>query len=176
MLKPAREAFGTKRLQHVRRADIEALVTRMSKVGGRSGKGRSPRTVALMLTVLVKCLSEAVAECIIATNPARHVRKPTRTHTEMQTWRAPEMRRFLERVADEPLVGAWHLSALGLRRGEVLGLRWRDIDFEAGVIQVRQARVQAGREIVTNEPKIARGRRTILMHPALAAALKETRR
>ena len=176
VLKPAREAFGRTRLQQLRRADIEALVTRMLKSGGRKGDGRSPRTVALFLTVLTKALNEAVAEGIIATNPAKHVRKPSRPHTEMQTWSAAEMRRFLDVVTDDPLIGAWHLSALGLRRGEVLGLRWRDVDFEGGHIHVRQARVQAGREVVVNEPKTARGRRTIPMHPALAAALKETRR
>ena len=93
----------------------------------------------------------------------------------MHTWTAQQMATFLEAVDDDALVGAWHLSALGLRRGEVLGLRWSDIDFEAGVLHVRQARVQAGREVVTNEPKTARGRRTLPMHPALITALKATK-
>jgi integrase len=174
-LKPAREAFGATRLQSLARADVETLVRSMLTSGGRTRDGRSPRTVALLLTILRKCLNDAEAEGLIATNPAARVKKPARQEREMHTWTAQQMTTFLDAVDDDPLVGAWHLSALGLRRGEVLGLRWSDIDFEAGVLHVRQARVQAGREVVTNEPKTARGRRSLPMHPALTAALKATR-
>lgn len=173
--KPAREALGSIRLQRLTRADVERLVRDALNTGGRGGKGRSPRTVGLLLTLLVKCLKDAEAEGLVATNVAARVRKPRQEHREMETWTAEQMGAFLAHVEQDPLVGCWHLSALGLRRGEVLGLRWSDVDFERGVLHVRQARVQAGREVVTNEPKTARGRRTLPMHPALIAALRATR-
>ena len=174
-LKPARDAFGSTRLQRLTRADVERLVRSMLVSGGRTGTGRSPRTVALLLTILVKCLSDAVHEGLVAQNAAARVRKPAQRHQEMSTWTMEEMAAFLAHVADDALVGAWTLSSIGLRRGEVLGLRWSDVDFERGVLHVRQARVQAGPKVVVNEPKTARGRRTIPMHAGLVAALKLTR-
>jgi integrase len=175
-LKPARRALGSRRVQDLRRADFEALVATLSREGGHTHSGRSPRTIGLLIGLLRKAFDEAVIEGIVATNPARHVKKPTAVHREMRTWTAAQMRTFLAAVADDDLAGAWALSALGLRRGEVLGLRWSDIDFDAGVLHVRQARVQAGSVIVTNAPKTARGRRTVPMHADLAEALRHTRR
>lgn len=174
-LKPARAAFGSTRLQRLTRADVERLVRSMLASGGRDGSGRSPRTVALALTILVKALNDAVHDGLIATNPAARVRKPAQQHREMETWTPQQMSTFLAHVEEDPLVGAWHLSALGLRRGEVLGLRWSDVDFERGVLHIRQARVQAGAAVVVNEPKTARGRRTLPMHAGLVAALRATR-
>ena len=174
-MKPARAEFGSTRLQRLTRADVERLVRDMLATGGRGGTGRSPRTVALLLTILVKSLNDAVHEGIVATNVAARVRKPAQQHREMETWTPEQMSAFLAAVEDDPLVGAWHLSALGLRRGEVLGLRWSDVDFERGVLHVRQARVQARNTVVVNEPKTARGRRTLPMHPGLVAALRATR-
>lgn len=174
--KPAREAFGTMKLQKLRREHVEALTRSMLASGGRTGTGRSPRTVSLLLTVLSKCLGDALDDELVTTNAAARVKKPARAHTEMSTWTAEQMRTFLNAVDDDPLVGAWNLSALGLRRGEVLGLRWSDVDFEKGVINIRQARVQAGKEVVVNEPKTSRGRRTLPLHPALVTALRTTQR
>lgn len=175
-LKPAREALGGRRVQQLRRGDIEALVTDMLATGGNSKTGRSPRTVAILIGLLRKALDEAVVEGIISVNPARYVKKPPQQPHEMKTWTATQMRAFLDHVAEDDLAGAWALTALGLRRGEVLGLRWSDIDFENRVLHVRQARVLAGREVVTNAPKTARGRRSIPMHAGLIDALKLTRR
>jgi integrase len=175
-LKPAREALGARRVQQLRRGDIEALVTDMLASGGNAKTGRSPRTVAILIGLLRKALDEAVVEGIISTNPARYVKKPPQQVHEMKTWTAAQMRTFLDHVEDDDLSGAWALTAMGLRRGEVLGLRWSDIDFENRVLHVRQARVLAGREVVTNAPKTARGRRSIPMHAGLIEALKLTRR
>jgi integrase len=63
----------------------------------------------------------------------------------------------------------------GLRRGEVLGLQWTDIDFTVGVLHVRRTRVDVGTEgIVTRPPKTSRGRRTLPLDPPLVAALRHT--
>jgi integrase len=93
----------------------------------------------------------------------------------MRVWTAEQMGAFLTHVEDDDLAGAWHLSALGMRRGEVLGLRWSDVDLEAGVVHVRQSRVQAGRDVHTGDPKTDRGRRDVPLHPAAIAALRQTR-
>jgi integrase len=58
----------------------------------------------------------------------------------MKTWTKEELRAFLEAIADERLHALWHTIAMtGMRRGEALGLRWGDVDFEAGRLAIRRA-------------------------------------
>lgn len=172
---PRRE-LGHVRLQKLTRADVEALVRKMAKEGGNGGAGRSPRTISLMLTVLGKVMKEAVREGYVGSNVVDRVRKPRRAPKEMQTWTAAQMSTFLTSITNDPLVGVWHVAALGLRRGELLGMRWSDIDLDASTLVIRQARVQAGKETVIGDPKTDRGRRTVPLHPAAVAALRETKR
>jgi integrase len=173
-LKPAREALGRKPLQRVTRADVERLARTMLTEGGRGGTGRSPRTVALLLTILGKAFGDAVDDDLLHRNVVERVRKPRSQHTEMHTWTAEQVRQFLAHVTDDPLIGLWHLTMRGLRRGEVMGLRWCDVDLDAGVVHVRQDRVQAGPQVVTGPPKTARGRRSIPLDTEAVAALRST--
>jgi len=174
-LTPVRAAIGTKRLQRVDRADIEAIVAAMLRQGGRAGTGRSPRTVSLLLTILGKAFRDAQAEDLIARNPCEHVRKPSGQHQEMAVWDAGQAARFIDHVAAHPLAGPLNLTMRGLRRGEILGLQWGDVDFARGVLHVRRTRVQAGSAgVVVGPPKTARGRRTLPLDPPLVAALRHT--
>ena len=67
----------------------------------------------------------------------------------------------------------WHTLAMtGLRRGEALGLRWQDVDLEAGRLAVRRALVPCGREVLVSEPKTARGRRVVALDPETVEVLK----
>jgi integrase len=67
----------------------------------------------------------------------------------------------------------WHLAAgTGMRRGEVLGLRWADVDLDRARVAVRRTLVLAGGRVVTSEPKTARGRRSIAIDPRTVAALR----
>jgi integrase len=88
----------------------------------------------------------------------------------MRTWTAIELRGFLEHVEVERLAALWMLAAsTGMRRGEVLGLRWIDVDLDRARVAVRQTLVVAGREVVTSEPKTSRGRRSIALDPRTVA-------
>jgi integrase len=172
---PARTAFGSKRLQHLERADIERLVTTMLRTGGRTGTGRSPRTVSLLLTILCKAFKDAQADDLLGRNPVQHVKKPSTTHTEMNVWDSAQAATFIAHVADHRLAGPLTLTMHGLRRGEVLGLQWRDIDLTRGVVHIRRTRTQAGsRGVVVGPPKTTRGVRTLPLSGSLTAALKHT--
>lgn len=68
------------------------------------------------------------------------------------------------------------MMTTGLRRGEVLGLRWSDLDLDAATVSIRSTRIRYGSTIATSTPKTARGNRTIALGPATVAALRVWRR
>ena len=74
------------------------------------------------------------------------------------------------------LHAAWRLSLYGLRRGEVLGLRWSDIDLKAHTLTVNQARVLVEYRIRIEQPKSRNGKRTLPIDDALVAALTQLRK
>jgi integrase len=96
---------------------------------------------------------------------------------EMQVWSPQQLRTFLDHVRDDRLYAAWLLLATtGMRRGEVAGLRWVDVDLDAGRVSPRRPRVVVNHEVIVSEPKTAKGRRSIALDPATVTALRDHRR
>ena len=106
-------------------------------------------------------------------NVAASMKKVPRVRREMATYTPDEIRRVL-RAADKDRNGhLWYLALSGLRRGEIAGLRWSDIDFDAGTITIARNRVQAGAaNVVENEPKTLSSCRTLPLDEGLVAVLK----
>lgn len=175
-VKPAVEQLGHLPLQDLTKAHIDALVNAMLAGGRRVGtKGRplAPSTVTLMLTVLSMVLKDAVDQGLVVRNVARLVKRPpNNSKPEMATWTAEQAAAFLAHVTDDRLYLAWCMSLYGLRRGEVLGLRWCDLDLEAATITVRVTRVIIDGEVVHSEPKSERGKRTLPLDPPMVAAAR----
>jgi len=95
-------------------------------------------------------------------------RKPRDEDLERRAVRA-----FLEATRDDRLYPLWRLLALtGMRRGEVLGVKWEDIDLEAGRLSVRRSLIPLGHEVIVSEPKTARGRRSIALDVETVEVLK----
>ncbi len=133
----------------------------------------SARTVATMLTVLSSALDDAMEEGLVARNAARLVKRPTVGHHEMTSWTPQQAVRFREHIREDRLAACWLLTLAGLRRSEILGLRWSDVDFEAGTVSVTQGRViVAGHGTVTGDPKSKRSRRALPMPADVLTALK----
>ena len=109
-------------------------------------------------------------------NMARLVKPPEHTPRERETWTKAEVRKFLAKASSDRLHVAWRLSLYGLRRGEVLGLRWSDIDLRAGTLTVDQARVLVEYRIRIEEPKSRNGKRTLPLDSELVAGLTALRR
>ena len=110
----------------------------------RKGEGLSPRTVRYIHTILSSALRDAVDAGLIPANPARRAHPPTAKQArapEMHPWTAGQLRAFLAWSArNSPLHPAWYVLAMtGMRRGELLALRWRDIDLDAGTITIRRS-------------------------------------
>ncbi|MFI6331897.1 tyrosine recombinase XerC [Micromonospora chersina] len=174
-LKHARAHIGHMELQKVTKADIDAMVTKLLASGRRVGNVRttklSPRTVNAMLGLLAAVFEDAVKQGFLGRNVVKLAERPKQSTTEMRTWTADNAAAFLQAVKDERLYAAWQFSLYGLRRGEVLGLRWSDVDLVAKTITVRWARTSVAGEIVEKEPKTDRGRRTLPLDDELVDAL-----
>lgn len=95
---------------------------------------------------------------------------------EMRTWSAPELRAFLEHVQGDRLYAAWRLAAsTGVRRGELLGLRWVDVDLAAGHVAVRQTLTAVRGKLLFDAPKTARSRRSVALDTETVTALRSWR-
>ena len=118
-------------------------------------------------------LEDAVKQGTLSRNVAKMVERPQQHKKDMKTWTEGQAATFLEAVANDRLSAAWQLSLYGLRRGEVLGLRWSDMNLDAKTITIRKARVEVtGVGVVEGEPKTERGKRTLPLDDALASALR----
>jgi integrase len=103
------------------------------------------------------------------------VDRPRAAKQEMR-WSVDEARQFLDAAAGDRYVALWTLAlTTGMRRGELLGLKWPDIDFEAGKLAVRRTLVTVAYQIRWSEPKTAASRRVVALDPATAAALRAHR-
>jgi integrase len=121
---------------HLKRLSVPIV---QAFLNGKLRAGLSVRNVHIMRQVLSAALSRAVREELITRNVARLVELPAWEPSVVVPWSPTEALAFLQAAVDDPLYPAFVLLLLyGLRRGEVLGLRWQDIDIEAQVIHVRQ--------------------------------------
>lgn len=179
-LRPVRERLGARTLQSVSKADVENLVDWMltsgRRRGGRAGTGLGPRSVRLTLGRLKAAFEMAVDEGRLVRNVVKLVTPPEYTPGERATWSRTEVRRFLRVATKDRLHAAWRLSLYGLRRGEVLGLRWSDVDLRAKTLSVSQARVLVDYKVRIEPPKSRNGKRTLPLDDELVSALTELRK
>ena len=169
--------IGHVRLSALTGSTLTALYGALLAGGGKEGRALSPTTVRLVHRVLTKALSDAVESRLLAANPAQHAKVPARRRTEMRTWNARQAEAFLRSAVGDRLYAAWLLAlACGLRRGELAGLRWADVDLEQQTLSVvSQRTTDADWQIVTKEPK-GTSRRTIDLGGQAVAALRAHRR
>jgi integrase len=142
---------------------------RRPQAGGKPGTGLSGRTARLTLGRLSAALDMAVLEGKLARNVARLVTPPEHIPRERETWSKPEVQKFLAKASRDRLHAAWRLSPYGLRRGEVLGLRWSDIDLNARTLTVNQSRVLVEYQVRLEEPRSRNGKRTLPWMTLLSA-------
>lgn len=101
--------------------------------GGEGGRPLSAKTVANTAGVLSIALGDAVRLKLIPHNVSKDARLPLPGRREMNAWTEPEAAAFLASVAHDRLFPLWRLAlSTGMRRGELAGLRWRDVDLAAG--------------------------------------------
>jgi integrase len=99
----------------------------------------------------------------------------TTTEPTAKSWPLAEAERFRAAVSDHRLFGCWLLSMYGMRRSEVLGLRWSAVDLDTGTLSVRRGRVAVGGQAVEGAPKSRRSRRDLPLPADVVAALRVLR-
>lgn len=146
-------------IQRLTALDLQSLYGRL-----RAG-GLSAAMVGLLHVVLNAALAQAVRWDLLARNPAAAVTKPERRPAPIRYWSPDESARFLAVHQDDPEHGAlWQLALLtGMRRGELLALRWSDVDVARQTITIGRTltRTRAGKLIVGTTTKTPNSLRTI---------------
>ena len=159
-------ALGKLRPQH-----IQAYYSHALRAGRADGKGSlSPKTVLHIHRVLREALQHAVRWQVLSRNPADAVQPPTLSPAEVH--------RILTVAEGTPHGALVHTAIItGLRRGELLGLRWQDVDLEAALLHVRQAaQCLPGQGWIFRQPKTKHSRRPVALAPWTVRVLKEHRR
>ncbi|MFF0343479.1 tyrosine-type recombinase/integrase [Kribbella sp. NPDC004875] len=169
--------IGSMRLQAVRSATLTAMYKELSTSGGQGGKGLSSRSVEYINAILRKALNDAVnADRLIPSNPCKTAKRPRREVKSIGTiWAAHELRTFLGLAESHRLYAFYRLSAYsGARRGELLFLRWSDVDWATPAIHIRGTAGMVGGQRTEGTPKSGR-ERTVSLDPETMAILREHR-
>lgn len=157
-----------------------AVLTRhyalLLEAGGYQGRPLSPTTVRTVHRVLNKAFSDAIRDELIEHNPVARAVPPKRQRYEARVWTAEEAVRFLTSARSDRLYAAWLVAlSCGLRRGELAGLRWRDLDLARGTLSVTTQRTtDTDYKIITKAPK-GTGRRMVDLGDGTVRALQAHR-
>jgi integrase len=174
--------LGAIPLQSLEPSHLNALYAELLVSGRRDGHGGlSARTIRYLHTIVHRMLRDATRWGRAARNVASLADPPSAKAArapEMRWWTPQQLRDFLAQVAEEPLFASFRLAAMtGLRRGEVYGLLWRDVDLDAGKLTVqRQLRTIRGQLDHVEITKSSAGRRTIDLDPGTVTALRAWRK
>ncbi|WP_235834215.1 tyrosine-type recombinase/integrase [Actinomadura logoneensis] len=169
--------IGGAKLQAVRPAQITKLYRDLITEGGRSGAGLSPRTVAYVHAVLRKAFRDAVeVEQLIPSNPVERAKRPKSRPGELgQIWTPDQLRTFLDHASAHRLSAFFHLAAYtGARRGELLNLRWRDVDFTGSQIYIKGSASFVAGQRIEGTTKSGRSR-VVSIAPGTVKVLKSHR-
>jgi len=173
-----RPRIGRIKLQKLRPIDLTKFYADLLREGRLDGKGGlSPKTVHNIHQTLRKALGDAVRQNYLVRNAAAFAKVPKVTavrRTEMRYWTSSELRRFLDASRESRHYTAWYLGAnTGMRRGELLGLRWSDVDLDRGRLAVRRSLVSVSYEVQESDAKTKRSERVIDLDPRTVKVLRE---
>jgi integrase len=166
--------------------DLDALYARLLGSGRRNrsgdGPGLSASSVRYVHRILRKAFNDAVRKGTLTRNPATLADPPKRSARtnrgrEMKVWSQAQLRAFLGSLDGQRLAPAFVLAAhTGMRRGEIAGLRWSDVDLDVKLVHVRQAAVVVNYELRLTDVKTTNGNRTIDVSDDVVGALQAWRR
>jgi integrase len=176
VLKAARAQLGQARVQDLTRSDIESVIRSIRD------RGLSHRSMVYTLGAIRQVLAYGITEGSIAINVAASVKAPRKQHSDARpvaVWEPAELVKFRAIADTDDWAAAWRLTLCGLRRSEVLGMRWDAVDLHRGEAVVQAGRVLLdGHRTATDDPKSSASHRTVPveeLHPGTVALLRSLR-
>lgn len=170
--------IGSMLLQKLTPEDLDEFYAQLlvdGKLNGDRG-GLSVKTVRYIHGILRKALADAHRKGSVMRNVADLADPPKLSSVpkrQMKVWTAEQLREFLAGIEDHRLYPAFFLaSSTGMRRGEVLGIRWDDIDLDGMRLSVNQAVLNVAYEIEISDVKTQTSRRTVDLDPRTVVVLK----
>jgi len=172
-LKPT---VGREPLQSLSPSRLSIIFKQLYERGGRDGRPLSPRTVEFARAVLRRAMQDALLDRLIEVNPVIGTKRPRVGKPGHATWTGGQLQAYLSHVGEttrwSPL---WTLgAATGMRRGELMALRWEDVDLDACMVHVEHSVTYQGRKRTTATPK-NHDRRDVAIDPRTVTALRAWR-
>jgi len=165
-----KEELGNIQLQKLTGPKIQAVYTKWHDQ-------YAPSTIRQFHAVLRMCMEQALMEGLIPRNPCAHVKPPALNESRSRALDMKEVPALLDAAKGSPIRGPILMALLtGLRRGEVLGLRWEDVDLESGVLVVNRQLVLVSNKVELVEPKSRSAHRYITLPTLLVLELRATRK
>lgn len=180
-LKSYREHLDHHLLPHLGHYKLRELQARhidqmLNSLRTRGGKTLSNGSLRRVFSTLRTALNAAMRRRLIPYNPAMAVELPPAAYSEVRVWTSEQVAIFLEASQPDPLYPLYHLVVVtGMRRGEVLGLRWQDVDLDRGLLTIRQQVIQLAGGIHVGPPKTKSGYRTVPVDAVTVAVLRRHR-
>ena len=183
------KALGAKRIDHINVAAVQSFIDNLGEPGVRQPQKKntgqpldvplSSKTIRHYLSLISVILESAVKQDIIPSNPCRKVTLPPIDSKEKGIYTLDEAARFLELLENEDWQYRMFFTLAvytGLRRGELLGLEWKDIDFDGSTVSISRNSLYTGRKgAYTDTTKTRQSRRVMKLPAALSAKLKQYR-
>ncbi len=170
--------IGGLRLQAIRPARITKLYRDLLTSGGKNGNPLSPSTVTRLHAILRKAFSDAVlVDELLSSNPVERAKRPKGQGNELGAiWTPEQLRTFLDAVRSHRLYAFYRLAAYsGARRGELLHLRWPDVDLDGLQITIKGSTAVIAGQRVEGTTKSGRSR-VVPIDEGTARVLREHRR
>jgi len=169
--------IGKIQLDKLTQNDLQQFYSRLKLTGRKIrtqvyGNGLSDRMIRACHTLCRKCLEKAVEENLIRTNPAIDCKLPPKKSKEMKVLTREEMQRFIIQAKFDGYLELFILElSTGMRRGEILGLQWDDLNMKTGVLKISRQVVLLNGKIHITEPKTKASTRTIILPPDIVKML-----
>ena len=171
--------IGKIQLDKLTQNDLQQFYSRLKLTGRKIrtkvyGNGLSDRMIRACHTLCRKSLEKAVEENMIRTNPAIDCKLPPKKYNEMKVLTREEMKRFIIQAKYDGYLELFILElSTGMRRGEILGLQWDDLNMKTGVLKISRQVVLLNGKIHISEPKTKKSIRTIILPKDIIKILKE---
>jgi integrase len=168
--------LGAMPVQKLRPTHLVELYAALQSEGSRNGTALAARTVGHVHRVIRRAMGHAVTWGVIAANPAASVKPPLVEHEEVSTFSPAEVGAILDHLKGRTLRAiVAFLIGTGCRRGEMLAVRWSDVDLDTATVKIERSLEQTTAGLRIKSPKTKHGRRLVAIGPSLVAELRAHR-